>query len=162
MTVTELARALRSRETSVIDVAEAALRRTHALNPGLNAFVLIDDEGARAAARQADEQFAQGIDLGPLHGVPVAVKDLVDMAGLPTSCGSATSFGGTATEDAEVVRRLRAAGAVIIGKTTPHEFAYGATGDRSDGNEMYHPHLGGFNTDWTSDERQGYGRPEGA
>lgn len=131
MTATELARALRRRETSATAVAEAALRRTHELNPDLNAFALIDDEGARTAARLADEQFAQGIDLGPLHGVPVAVKDIIDMAGLPTTCGSATSFGATAAEDAEVVRRLRAAGAVIIGKTTLHEFAYGATGDRS-------------------------------
>jgi aspartyl-tRNA(Asn)/glutamyl-tRNA(Gln) amidotransferase subunit A len=100
MTATELARALRRRETSATAVAEAALRRTHELNRDLNAFALIDDEGARAAARLADEQFAQGIDLGPLHGVPVAVKDIIDMAGLPTTCGSATSFGATATEDA--------------------------------------------------------------
>ncbi len=131
MTAVELARALRSREISATDAAEAALRRTHALNPTVNAFALVDDEGARAAARVADEQLAAGVDLGPLHGIPVAVKDLIDMAGLPTSCGSATSFGGVATEDAEVVRRLRDAGAVIIGKTTLHEFAYGATGDRS-------------------------------
>jgi aspartyl-tRNA(Asn)/glutamyl-tRNA(Gln) amidotransferase subunit A len=116
---------------SVRELTEAALRRTHELNPTLNAFVLVDDEGARAAARLADEQLAAGIDLGPLHGIPVAVKDLIDMAGLPTSCGSATASGMPATEDAEVVRRLRAAGAVIIGKTTLHEFAYGATGDRS-------------------------------
>jgi aspartyl-tRNA(Asn)/glutamyl-tRNA(Gln) amidotransferase subunit A len=131
MTITELARALRTQEISVRELTEAALRRTHELNPTLNAFVLIDDEGARAAARLADEQLAAGIDLGPLHGIPVAVKDLIDMAGLPTSCGSATASGSPATEDAEVVRRLRAAGAVIIGKTTLHEFAYGATGDRS-------------------------------
>ncbi|GAA1109785.1 amidase [Kribbella jejuensis] len=131
MTATELARALRSGEASVTEIVDAALRRTHELNPTLNAFTLIDDEGARAAAKEADDQLAAGIDLGPLHGIPVAVKDLIDIAGLPTSCGSATSFGAIATEDAEVVRRLRAAGAVIIGKTTLHEFAYGATGDRS-------------------------------
>jgi aspartyl-tRNA(Asn)/glutamyl-tRNA(Gln) amidotransferase subunit A len=131
MTVAELARALRGRELTATEIVDAALRRAHELNPTLNAFALIDDEDARAAARNADEQLAAGVDLGPLHGIPVAVKDLIDIAGLPTSCGSATSFGATATEDAEVVRRLRAAGAVIIGKTTLHEFAYGATGDRS-------------------------------
>lgn len=131
MTITELAQALRRRETSASALAERALARAHELNPDLNAFVLIDDEGARAAAHLADEQLAAGIDLGPLHGIPVAVKDLIDMAGLPTTCGSATTFGRKATEDAEVVRRLRKAGAVIIGKTTLHEFAYGATGDRS-------------------------------
>ncbi|WP_432943704.1 amidase [Kribbella sp. CA-253562] len=131
MTAAELARVLRSRETSSRVATDAALRRTHELNPTLNAFALIDDEGARAAADLADEELAAGIDRGPLHGVPVAVKDLIDVADLPTSCGSATSFGAVATEDAEVVRRLRDAGAVIIGKTTLHEFAYGATGDRS-------------------------------
>nr|WP_255278889.1 amidase family protein [Actinomadura madurae] len=112
-------------------MTETALRRARELDPTLNAFVLIDEEGARAAAREADEQLAAGADRGPLHGIPVAVKDLVDMAGLPTTCGSATAFGGIAGKDAEPVRRLRDAGAVIIGKTTLHEFAYGATGDRS-------------------------------
>ncbi|GAB2603315.1 amidase [Kribbella endophytica] len=131
MTAADQARALRRGETSASELTEAALRRSHALNPTLNAFTLIDDEGALAAAREADEQLAAGIDLGSLHGIPVAVKDLIDLAGLPTTCGSATSFGATATDDAEVVRRLRDAGAVIIGKTTLHEFAYGATGDRS-------------------------------
>jgi aspartyl-tRNA(Asn)/glutamyl-tRNA(Gln) amidotransferase subunit A len=131
MTLAERAQALRRREISARELAEAALRRARELNPTLNAFVLVDDEGAHAAARAADEQRAAGIDLGPLHGIPVAAKDLIDMAGLPTSCGSATAFGATATEDADIVRRLRDAGAVIIGKTTLHEFAYGATGDRS-------------------------------
>ncbi|WP_412519549.1 amidase [Actinomadura madurae] len=131
MTIAESARALRRRETSARELTETALRRARELDPTLNAFVLIDEEGARAAAREADEQLAAGADRGPLHGIPVAVKDLIDMAGLPTTCGSATAFGGLAGKDAESVRRLRDAGAVIIGKTTLHEFAYGATGDRS-------------------------------
>jgi len=131
MTITELARALRSGETSATDLVRRALNRINELNPTLNAFALIDEEGAYRSARIADEERAAGIDRGPLHGVPVAVKDLIDMEGLPTTCGSATSFGATATEDAEVVRRLRDCGAVIVGKTTLHEFAYGATGDRS-------------------------------
>ncbi|WP_433466369.1 amidase [Spirillospora sp. CA-128828] len=131
MTLAEFAQALRRREITSRELTETALRRTRELDPELNAFVLIDDEGARAAARTADEELAAGIDRGPLHGIPVAVKDLIDMAGLPTSCGSATAFGGPAPEDAEAVRRLRDAGAVIVGKTTLHEFAYGATGDRS-------------------------------
>ncbi|WP_328519884.1 amidase [Kribbella sp. NBC_00359] len=129
--ITELARALRSGETSATDLVRRALRRIHELNPAVNAFALIDEEGAYRSARIVDEERAAGIDRGPLHGVPVAVKDLIDMDGLPTTCGSATSFGATATEDAEVVRRLRDRGAVIVGKTTLHEFAYGATGDRS-------------------------------
>ncbi|WP_433164376.1 amidase [Kribbella sp. CA-247076] len=131
MTAVELGRALRSGEVSAVELAESALDRIRELNPTLNAFALVDEAGARAAARVADEQLAAGVDLGPLHGIPVAVKDLIDVAGLPTSCGSATSFGGVADADAEVVRRLRSAGAVIVGKTTLHEFAYGVTGDRS-------------------------------
>ena len=129
--ITELARALHSGETSATDLVGRAMRRIHELNPTVNAFALIDEEGAYDSARIVDEERAAGIDRGPLHGIPVAVKDLIDMEGLPTTCGSATSFGATATEDAEVVRRLRDRGAVIVGKTTLHEFAYGATGDRS-------------------------------
>ncbi len=130
-TIVELAQALRTRETSATELVEQSLRRAHELNPTLNAFVLIDEEGARTAAQTADEELAAGVDRGPLHGIPVAVKDLIDMAGLPTTCGSATSFGSTATDDADIVKRLRHCGAVIVGKTTLHEFAYGATGDRS-------------------------------
>lgn len=130
-TINELAQALRNGETSATDLVGRALRRIHELNPTVNAFALIDEDGAYRSARIADEERAAGIDRGPLHGVPVAVKDLVGMEGLPTTCGSATSFGTTATEDAEVVKRLHARGAVIVGKTTLHEFAYGATGDRS-------------------------------
>ncbi|WP_156993839.1 amidase [Pseudonocardia acaciae] len=132
MTITGLGRALRRGETSAARLAEDVLRRVHDRNSELNAFALVDELGAYAAAQRADRELAEGVDRGPLHGIPVAVKDLVDMAGLPTTCGSATSFGAAAaTRDAEVVTRLRDRGAVIVGKTTLHEFAYGATGDRS-------------------------------
>ena len=131
-TIVELSAALRRRTTSAVGLTRATLHRIDDLNPGLNAFALVDTVGALAAAEQADADLATGIDHGPLHGVPVAVKDLVDVAGLPTTCGSASSFGTPrATNDAEIVIRLRRAGAVIVGKTTLHEFAYGATGDRS-------------------------------
>ncbi|QPP05321.1 amidase [Streptomyces bathyalis] len=130
-TISTLAGALRRHETSAAELLAESLRRIRKDNPVLNAFAVVDEAGAREAARAADEEMAAGIDRGPLHGVPVAVKDLIDVAGLPTTCGSATSFGATATRDAEVVRRLRRSGAVIVGKTTLHEFAYGATGDRS-------------------------------
>lgn len=139
-TVTVLAQALRDGSTSAIALADQALRRIHELNPSLNAFALVDEAGARKAAQAADEELAAGIDRGPLHGVPVAVKDLIDVAGLPTTCGSATSFGGPATADADVVKRLRECGAVIVGKTTLHEFAYGATGDRSVHGASRNPH----------------------
>jgi len=131
-TISDLAASLRRRETSASELTVATLRRIAELNPALNAFALVDESGALQAARAADAELASGLDRGPLHGVPVAVKDLIDMAGLPTTCGSASAFGvETATRDAEVVTRLRQAGAVIVGKTTLHEFAYGATGDRS-------------------------------
>ena len=97
---TELASALHSGETSATDLAGRAMRRIHELNPTVNAFALIDEEGAYDSARIVDEERAAGIDRGPLHGIPVAVKDLIDMEGLPTTCGSATSFGAAATEDA--------------------------------------------------------------
>ncbi|NDL60069.1 amidase [Phytoactinopolyspora mesophila] len=129
--IVDLGRSLRRRATTSSALVAESLRRAHELNPTLNAFALIDEEGALEAARTADRELVSGIDRGPLHGIPVAVKDLIDMAGLPTTCGSASSFGATARVDAEVVKRLRLGGAVIVGKTVLHEFAYGATGDRS-------------------------------
>ena len=131
-TISELGRVLRQGTTSSVQLVRDALHRIEDRNPAVNAFVLVDTAGALAAAEQADAALAAGRDLGPLHGIPVAVKDLIDIAGLPTTCGSASSFGTQrADQDAEIVTRLRRAGAVIVGKTTLHEFAYGATGDRS-------------------------------
>jgi aspartyl-tRNA(Asn)/glutamyl-tRNA(Gln) amidotransferase subunit A len=139
--ITDLALSLRRGETSATELARTALDRIAALNGALNAFVLVDEAGALAAAATADDELAAGLDRGPLHGVPVAVKDLIDMAGLPTSCGSASSFGAAnAGRDAEIVTRLRRAGAVIVGKNTLHEFAYGATGDRSAHGPSRNPH----------------------
>lgn len=129
--VTRLGRMLRTGEATAEDLVEKSLETIDETNPTLNAFISVDADGARRAARRADAELADGLDRGPLHGIPVAVKDLIDIDGLHTTCGSASSFGATATEDAEVVKRLRDCGAVIVGKTTLHEFAYGATGDRS-------------------------------
>lgn len=139
-TIAALGRALRAGETTAETELDKAIDMIRQLDPTLNAFVLVDEEGARRAARTADEELAAGRDRGPLHGIPAAVKDLVDMAGLPTTCGSRTSFGGIAERDAAVVTRLRDAGAVIVGKTTLHEFAYGATGDRSAHGASRNPH----------------------
>ncbi len=136
-----MAAALRRGDVTAVELTRTALSRISTLNPQLNAFVLVDEEGALAAAARADAELADGVDHGPLHGVPVAVKDLIDVAGMPTTCGSASSFGTPrAAEDAEVVTRLRTAGAVIVGKTTLHEFAYGATGDRSAHGPSRNPH----------------------
>ncbi|MER6811946.1 amidase [Spirillospora sp. NPDC000708] len=115
-------------------------RALESIDPTLNAFVTVDAEGAAAAARAADEELAAGRDRGPLHGVPVAVKDIIDVAGLPTGMGSAHFDGYVADRDAACVARLRAAGAVIVGKTTTHEFAYGASGDTAVNGPSRNPH----------------------
>ncbi|MEV4174099.1 amidase [Nonomuraea sp. NPDC049709] len=130
-TVTELARDLRDGRATSVDLVEQALGAVAALDPALNAFVTVDAAGALQAARRADAELAGGTDRGPLHGVPVAVKDLIMVAGLPATMGSRHFAGYVPDADAECVARLRAAGAIIVGKTTTHEFAYGPTGDRS-------------------------------
>ncbi len=124
-TIPEAARALRSGRTTSRALAEASLAAAEALNGDLSAFVVIDRGGALEAAGAADEAIAAGRDLGPLMGVPVGVKDIVDMAGLPTRCGSPAYDATPAGSDATVVRRLRAGGAVIVGKTATHELACG-------------------------------------
>jgi aspartyl-tRNA(Asn)/glutamyl-tRNA(Gln) amidotransferase subunit A len=96
-----------------------------------NAFILVDANGARAAARVADDEKRRGVDRGPLHGVPISIKDLIDIAGQPTTAGSNVRRGHVAPDDAPVVKRLRDAGAIIIGKTNLHEFALGTTSEES-------------------------------
>ncbi|MFC4116149.1 amidase [Nonomuraea zeae] len=130
-TVTGLAQDLREGRTSSAELVEQALDAVAKLDPPLNAFVTVDADGARAAARRADDELAAGTDRGPLHGVPVGVKDLIDVAGLPSARGSRHFAGHVPDADAVCVTRLRRAGAVVVGKTTTHEFAYGPTGDRS-------------------------------
>ncbi|MEV4397057.1 amidase [Nonomuraea sp. NPDC049607] len=138
--VTGLARDLRAGRTTAAELARLALDAAAALGPALGAFVTVDREGALAAARRADQELAAGSDRGPLHGVPVAVKDLIDVAGLPCTMGSRHFAGHVADADAACVTLLRQAGAVIVGKTTTHEFAYGPTGDRSANGPSRNPH----------------------
>lgn len=120
-----LARAVRTGELSSVEVVEAHLRRIEAVNPILNAVVHLDGDGALAAARAADATRARaGADaLGPLHGVPVTVKDNLDVAGLPCTGGTLGRVGYVPTSDATVVARLRAAGAIVLGKTNLPELA---------------------------------------
>ncbi len=106
-------------------MVEATLGRIAWDDWALHSFVHVDAEGARAAARNAERCFAAGGDAGALCGVPVGIKDIIDVAGLPTTCHSRVLLGNVAREDAEVVRRLRDAGAVIMGKLATHEFALG-------------------------------------
>ncbi|WP_223167364.1 amidase [Nonomuraea sp. SYSU D8015] len=130
-TLAGLAADLRQGRTTSAELTRLALDAIAALNPRLNAFVTVDAEGALDAAQRAGEELAGGTDRGPLHGVPVAVKDLIMVAGLPVTMGSRHFAGHVPSADAECVARLRRAGAVIVGTTTTHEFAYGPTGDRS-------------------------------
>ncbi len=133
--------AIRTHQTSSVQTTADALGRIRDADPVLGAFVLVDDAGAGASAAAADRDLAAGLDHGPLQGIPVAVKDIFDMAGLPTSCGSSTSFGTDRAEaDADVVAELHRSAAVLVGKTTLHEFAYGATGDRSAHGPSRNPH----------------------
>ena len=126
-----LAERLRAGSLTSVELTQAALDSIERLNPTLNAFVQVDAPVALAQARKADEWLAQGQDLGPLHGIPVAVKDNIDTFDYVTTYGSAHFDGFKPSRDALCVKRLREAGAVIVGKTLTHEFAYGPTGDRS-------------------------------
>ncbi|HEU4398042.1 MAG TPA: amidase [Actinomycetota bacterium] len=121
----EAARLVREGAASSAELVEAALARIEALDGRLGAFVTLLAGEARSEAAQRDLQRRRGEALGPLHGVPVAVKDLVDVVGAVTGAGSPKLAGNLAARDAEVVARLRAAGAVVVGKTRTHEFAYG-------------------------------------
>ncbi|HEX9342447.1 MAG TPA: amidase family protein, partial [Actinomycetota bacterium] len=111
--------------SSSAEQVEEALGRIEALDGRLGAFVTVLAEQARAEAAERDAERAAGRVRGPLHGAPVAVKDLIDVAGVVTSAGSPKLAGNRAERDAPVVARLREAGAVLIGKTRTHEFAYG-------------------------------------
>lgn len=124
--VRALAAAFRAGETSPPAVARAALERIGRTDPHVHAWVSIDLEQVLAAAREAERELAAGIDRGPLHGVLIGVKDIFDVAGTPTRCGSAAlADAPPAARDAAAVARMRDAGAVILGKTTTQEFAAG-------------------------------------
>ncbi|MFT4120872.1 amidase [Bradyrhizobium sp.] len=122
----ELAANIRSRRVSPVEVLEAHLAVIARLNPSLNAIVTLATEEARAAARLAETAVMAGEALGPLHGLPVAIKDVTLTAGLRTTFGSPLFRDNVPAVDAEVVTRLRSAGAIVIGKTNTPEFAAGA------------------------------------
>src|ERR1700723_1503745 len=123
----ELAPRLRRREISPLELTRACLDRIGKLNPELNAFITVTAESALAEARTAEAEISRGQWRGPLHGIPIAMKDLIDTAGTRTTAASALYPNRIPTEDAEVVRRLKQAGAVIVGKNNLHEFAYGGS-----------------------------------
>ena len=138
-TISELSQRLRRKEISSVEIVRECLARIEKRNVSLNAFITVMNESALAGARAADEAMARGEWRGPLHGVPVAIKDLIDVAGEKTTAASALYKDRIAKEDAEVVRRLRQAGAVLIGKNNLHEFAYGGSSLISNYGEVRNP-----------------------
>jgi aspartyl-tRNA(Asn)/glutamyl-tRNA(Gln) amidotransferase subunit A len=130
-TITSLAPRIASGELKAERLTEEALATIARLQPQLNAFITVTADAALARAREADREIAGGGYLGPLHGIPVSLKDLVDMEGVATTAASRVREGRIARHDAPVVAQLRAAGAVFVGKTNLHEFAFGTTNEDS-------------------------------
>ena len=128
---TQLAAALAAGETTAVACTEDFLARIEAANPTVNAFLSIDRDGALAQAAKSDADRAAGKPLGPLAGLPVAVKDVLCTTDQPTTCASKMLAGYHPPYDADVVRRLRKAGCVIVGKTNMDEFAMGGSNENS-------------------------------
>ena len=140
MTIVEFGRRLRARETTSEQITEQCLHKIHADNPRLNAFILVMADEARRRARQADEDLAAGQDRGPLHGVPLSIKDIFDIRGVPTTAASRVRDGHVADRDAPAIAHLVGAGAVFVGKTNLHEFAFGTTNEDSAYGPARNPH----------------------
>ena len=126
--LSEAATLVRGKKISPVELTRACLARIEKLNPVLNAFITVTAESALEQARAAEQEIQRGGGRGPLHGIPIALKDLIDTAGVRTTAASAVFQNRVPQQDAEVVRRLKSAGAVLLGKLNLHEFAYGASG----------------------------------
>src|SRR3954452_14283162 len=140
ITIEEFGRRLRARELTSVAVTEGCLRRIEADNPRLNAFITVTADEALRQAREADRELAAGHDRGPLHGVPLSIKDLLDIRGMPTTAASRVRDGHVAQRDAPAIAHLRQAGAVFVGKTNLHEFAFGTTNEDSAFGPARNPH----------------------
>ncbi len=125
MTAVEASRAFATKKLSPVELMTALLARIDALDPRLHAFIRLDRDAALAGARSAEQEIAAGRIRGPLHGVPVGIKDIINVAGLPTTCHSKILLDNIAGSDSVVVGKLRQAGAIMIGKLSTHEFAIG-------------------------------------
>jgi aspartyl-tRNA(Asn)/glutamyl-tRNA(Gln) amidotransferase subunit A len=127
LTLAAAADAVRTRHLSPVELADSVLDRVARTEPHLQAYVTVTAEHTRRAARAAEKDIAAGRHRGPLHGVPMGLKDLIDVAGIATSASSRVRAGHRAEANSTVAARLEAAGAVLVGKTHTHEFAYGLT-----------------------------------
>jgi aspartyl-tRNA(Asn)/glutamyl-tRNA(Gln) amidotransferase subunit A len=131
---------LRTGEVTSVALTEACLAQIAARNSDLHAFIAVTAESALAAARDADRDLAAGYDRGPLQGIPISLKDLIDQEGVPTTAGSRVTGDRPARTDAIVAARLKAAGAVLVGKTNLHEFAFGTTSEDTAFGAVRNPH----------------------
>jgi aspartyl-tRNA(Asn)/glutamyl-tRNA(Gln) amidotransferase subunit A len=127
LSIAEAAARIAARQLSPVELTRAYLERIERLDPAINAYITVTAEQALDEARALEAELVAGRNRGPLHGVPIALKDNIDTAGVRTTAASALYADRVPAQDAEVVRRLRAAGAVLLGKLNMHEFAYGGT-----------------------------------
>ncbi len=147
MTIAEAAAGLRARKFSSRELVEESLRKIAQANPKINAFITVTEESARGRAAEMDDELARGFDRGPLHGLPIAHKDLVMTRGVKTTAGSKIFAGFVPEIDADVVMQMDAAGAVMVGKTNLHELAYGITSNN--------PHFGPVRNPWDTERIPG-------
>ena len=140
ITIEEFGRRLRARQITSAQITDECLQRIEAENARLNAFISVTADEARQQAREADREIAAGHDRGPLHGVPISIKDLLDVRGQPTTAASRVRDGHVAARDATAIAHLRQAGAVFLGKTNLHEFAFGTTNEDSAFGPARNPH----------------------
>lgn len=140
LTASQLGPLLQKREVSPAELLDSVLARVDRLEPRLNCYVTLLREEARAAARVAEEEISRGAYRGPMHGIPVALKDIFDVAGVKTTASSRILADNVAPADSTVARKLKEAGAIIVGKTNLHEFAFGVTTNN--------PHYGPTHNPW--------------
>ena len=139
MSAGELGPLVKQREISPVEIIEAHLSRIQRTEPTLNSFITLLPDEALAAARQAERDIAAGRYKGPLHGIPVGLKDLFNTGGVRTTSGSRIYDNYVPTQDCTVAARFREAGAILIGKLNMHQFAYGPTGENPDYGHMHNP-----------------------
>ena len=147
LTISEIAPMIQAREVSPAELTEAALAEAERRQPTLNSFITIMREPAMEQAEQAEEELSRGEYRGPLHGIPIGIKDNIATAGIKTTLGTKVLKDHVPDEDAEVVRRCKAAGAIILGKENLEEFAAGATSNN--------PHYGAVHNPWGLDHIPG-------
>ena len=139
MGLVEAGQQVRTKKLSPVELTQACLSRIERLNPTLNAFITVTAESALAEAREAEAEIQRGHWRGPLHGIPIALKDLFDTAGVRTTAASGLFKDRIPTQDGEIVRRLKSSGAVLLGKLNMHEFAYGGSSVSSYYGSVHNP-----------------------